>query len=173
MCLRSSTVICAASDTASGSVSLIIMSPWGLSAIAPDGSASVRFAGGALEDFDLVLVAEGVGSSTRDLMFAGENRPRWMDVTMGYFTIPKAPGDGSDARWYNAPGGRSVFLRPDNKGTTRAVLTLQRNARSAEDAPVEESKAWLRRTFEDAGWETPRVLRGLDAAEDLYFDVLR
>lgn len=137
----------------------------------PD-AAHVRFRSGMEEDYDLVLIAEGVGSSTRELVFKGENEPRWMDVTMGYFTIPKGPGDGSDARWYNAPGGRSVFLRPDNKGTTRAVLTLQAPVREAPEAP-EEQKRWLRERFADAGWETPRVLDALENANDLYFDLLR
>ncbi|QOG06554.1 FAD-dependent monooxygenase [Aureimonas sp. OT7] len=135
-------------------------------------AAYVRFQSGREEDYDLVLIAEGVGSSTRELVFEGENEPRWMDVTMGYFTIPKGPGDGSDARWYNAPDGRSVFLRPDNKGTTRAVLTLQALVREAPAAP-EEQKQWLKERFSDSGWETPRVLDGLEDANDLYFDLLR
>jgi 2-polyprenyl-6-methoxyphenol hydroxylase-like FAD-dependent oxidoreductase len=92
---------------------------------------------------------------------------------MAYFTIPKGRGDGDEARWYNAPGGRSVFLRPDNQGTTRAVLTLQHPARTAEERTPEEQKTWLKNTFGDAGWEAPRVLEGLDSADDLYFDVLR
>ena len=135
-------------------------------------AAHVRFQSGREEDYDLVLIAEGVGSSTRELVFRGENEPRWMDVTMGYFTIPKGPGDGSDARWYNAPGGRSVFLRPDNKGTTRAVLTVQAPIREAPESP-EEQKRWLKERFADAGWETHRVLDGLHDADDLYFDLLR
>lgn len=133
----------------------------------------VRFESGREEDYDLLLIAEGVGSSTRELVFAGENEPRWMDVTMGYFTIPKGERDGSDALWYNAPGGRSVFLRPDNKGGTRAVLTLQHEQHSVPDLTVDEQKAWLKKTFANAGWETPRVLAGLDNSDDLYFDVLR
>lgn len=140
-----------------------------------DGASQVgvRFKSGGQEDFDLLIVAEGVGSSTRELVFPDENEPRWMGLTMGYFTIPKGHGDGSEALWYNAPGGRSVFLRPDNKGTTRAVLTLSEERKSAPERSVDEQKAWLKRTFADAGWETPRVLAGLEKADDLYFDVLR
>lgn len=133
----------------------------------------VRFESGKEEDYHLVLIAEGVGSSTRELIFPGENHPRWMDMTLGFFTIPKAESDGTDARWYNAPGGRCIFLRPDSHGTTRAVLTLQREARKAENESDEEAKAWLKETFADAGWEAPRVLAGLEKADDLYFQVLR
>jgi 2-polyprenyl-6-methoxyphenol hydroxylase-like FAD-dependent oxidoreductase len=136
-------------------------------------AAHVQFKSGREEDYDLVLVAEGVGSSTRELIFEGENDPRWMDMTLGFFTIPRQDSDSTDARWYNAPGGRCIFLRPDSHGTTRAVLTLQSEARKAEDKSPEEAKAWLRQTFADAGWEAPRVLAGLEQANDLYFQVLR
>ncbi|GAB3219910.1 FAD-dependent monooxygenase [Spirosoma arcticum] len=128
---------------------------------------------GKEEDYDLVLVAEGVGSSTRELVFEGENHPRWMDMTLGFFTIPRGKSDGTDARWYNAVGGRCIFLRPDSHGTTRAVLTLQSEARRSENKSDEEAKAWLKETFADAGWEAPRVLAGLEQADDLYFQVLR
>jgi len=138
-----------------------------------DDAAHVRFESGREEDYDLVLVAEGVGSSTRELVFKGENQPRWMDLTLGFFTIPKGNGDTTDSRWYSAPGGRTVFLRPDRYGTTRAVLTLQQEARNAGDKSTDEAKAWLKETFADAGWETPRVLDGLENADDLYFEVLR
>ena len=133
----------------------------------------VRFESGREEEYALLLVAEGVGSSTREKLFPGENDPRWMDMTLGFFTIPRAPSDGTDARWFNAPGGRSVFLRPDPHGTTRAVLTLKEEAREPSDLPDEDAKAWLKETFADAGWETPRVLAGLEQADDLYFEVLR
>lgn len=136
-------------------------------------AARVRFKSGQEEHYALVLVAEGVGSSTRELVFPGENDPNWMDMTLGFFTIPKGDTDVSDSRWYNAPGGRSVFLRPDRYGTTRAVLTLKHEAREPSDMSDDEAKAWLKETFADAGWETSRVLDGLDQADDLYFEVLR
>jgi 2-polyprenyl-6-methoxyphenol hydroxylase-like FAD-dependent oxidoreductase len=142
--------------------------------IADEGEkVRVRFKSGGKADYDLVLVAEGVGSSTRDKVFKGENHPRWMDMTLGFFTILKGETDGSDSRWYNAPGGRSVFLRPDRYGTTRAVLTLKHEAREPSKKSDAEAKAWLKETFTDAGWETPRVLEGLEKADDLYFEVLR
>ncbi|WP_420129481.1 FAD-dependent monooxygenase [Longimicrobium sp.] len=136
-------------------------------------AAHVTFRSGREEAFDLVVVAEGVGSDTRDLVFPGENDPRWLDVLMGYFTIPKGAGDGDVARWYNAPGGRSVFLRPDQKGTTRAVLTRQGPTDGEQDLEPDEQKRFLMEEFAGAGWETDRVLAGLEASDDFYFDVLR
>ena len=51
--------------------------------------AHVTFESGQTELYDLVVVAEGVGSRTREILFPGENKPRWMDLTIAYFSIPK------------------------------------------------------------------------------------
>lgn len=143
-------------------------------ALKDEGEAvRVRFNSGREEVFDLVLVAEGVGSSTRELLFAGENHPRWMDVTIAYFTIPRGDGDGLEARWYNAPDGRVIFLRPDPHGGTRAVLMIREGLHEPLDLSGEEAKARLAKQFADAGWEAERVVAGLKTADDLYFEVLR
>lgn len=137
------------------------------------GPVSITFESGRTEDFDLVVIAEGVGSSTREIVFPGENEPRWLDVIMGYFTIPKGPGDNDLCRIFTAGESRSIWLRPDNKGTTRAILVVQKSPEGEEDFSVDEQKAFLRERFADAGWEAQRVLEGLETTEDLYFDVIR
>lgn len=138
-----------------------------------DDGAEVRFKSGRTERYDIVIVAEGAGSSTRDRVFEGENDPRWMDITTAYFTIPRGPTDTDVARWYNAPGGRGVMIRPDPKGTSRAFLTLQVDPGGEQDWEPERQKAFLRERFADAGWETDRVLDAMETAPDFAFDVLR
>jgi 2-polyprenyl-6-methoxyphenol hydroxylase-like FAD-dependent oxidoreductase len=133
----------------------------------------VVFESGRREAFDLVIVAEGVGSATREIVFPGENDPRWMDMTIAYFTIPRAPDDDRKWRWYHAAGGRSVSLRPDRHGTTRAMLTIQKPPEDEHELSIEQQKTWLRERFADVGWEAPRVLAGMAETEDFYFDVLR
>ncbi|NLR97039.1 FAD-binding monooxygenase [Rhizobium sp. P38BS-XIX] len=135
--------------------------------------ADVKFKSGTHSQYDLVVVAEGVGSTTRELLFPDENKPRWLDVTMGYFTIPKGEGDGDLCRIYTAGKGRSIWLRPDSKGTTRAILVVQKEADGDERLAPSEQKSFLRERFSDVDWEAERVLEGLETAEDLYFDVLR
>lgn len=138
-----------------------------------DNGASVTFASGRTERFDLVVVAEGVGSITRELAFPNENDPRWMDLSMAYFTIPRTPGDNRLWRWYHAPGGRSVSLRPDCHGTTRAMLSVQKKTEGEEDWDVDRQKTYLREIFADAGWEAPRVIAAMGSTDDFYFDALR
>ncbi|MGI4943927.1 MAG: FAD-dependent monooxygenase, partial [Janthinobacterium lividum] len=122
---------------------------------------------------DAVIIAEGVGSSTRELVFPYRNHPRWMDLAIAYFTIPRTAGDDRLWRWYHATGGRSVQLRPDRYGTTRAMLAVQKPPGGEQGWDATRQKQWLRERFADAGWEAPRVLSGMEDTEDFYFDVLR
>lgn len=142
--------------------------------IVDDGeAANVTFASGATGRYDAVIVAEGVGSATRRLVFPDENAPRWMDLTIAYFTVPRTAGDDRLWRWYNAPGGRSISLRPDRHGTTRVMLSVQQPPGGEQDWDVDRQKAWLHDRFADAGWQAARVLDGMDTTDDFYFDVLR
>jgi len=135
--------------------------------------AEVTFASGTTEAFDLVIVAEGVGSRTRELVFPGENDPRWMDMVVAFFTIPRISEDDQLWRWYNTTDGRAISLRPDQHGTTRAMLTVQKPPEGEEEWAVDEQKAWLHERFTDAGWQASRVLEALDKTDDFYFDSLR
>lgn len=138
-----------------------------------DDGATVTFASGTVERYDLVVVAEGVGSRTRELIFPGENEPRWMDLTIAYLTVSRPADDDRLWRWYNASGGRSVSLRPDRHGTTRAMLSVQEPPGDQLTWDPDRQKAWLRERFADAGWQTDRVLAGMAITDDFYFDVLR
>ncbi|MBB2757873.1 UNVERIFIED_ORG: 2-polyprenyl-6-methoxyphenol hydroxylase-like FAD-dependent oxidoreductase [Xanthomonas campestris] len=145
-----------------------------IASIDDDGeAATVHFQSGRSDRFDAVIVAEGVGSATRELLFPGENDPRWMDLTIAYFTIARTADDDRLWRWYHATGGRSISLRPDQHGTTRAMLSLQKVPEGEQDWDMATQKAYLRERFADAGWQAARVLDGMDTTDDFYFDALR
>lgn len=137
------------------------------------GSVEIRFESGRVERFEAVVIAEGVGSSTREIVFPGVNDPRPMDMTLAYFTIPREASDDHLWRWYHTTGGRGVSLRPDRHGTIRAMLSVQKEPGDEADWSEEQQKEWLRKVFADAGWESGRVLNGMDETTDFYFDVLR
>lgn len=132
----------------------------------------VSFKQGDEEVYDLVIVAEGIGSTTRKLIFGDEVERRPLDLYTAYFTIPRQPSDGQIMRWHNIHGGRCVCLRPDNLGTTRAFLSFQQPPSGYEKLSQLAQKNLLREIFSDAGWETPRVLAALDEAPDLYLDAI-
>ncbi|MHC8339352.1 FAD-dependent monooxygenase [Pseudomonas sp. HLT2-19-2] len=132
----------------------------------------VRFEQGGEQVYDLVIVAEGIGSTTRNWVFGNEVQRRPLDLYTAYFTVPWQSSDGQVMRWYNIPGGRCVCLRPDNLGTTRAFLSFQQAPSGYEKLAQDEQKTLLKQMFAGTGWETPRVLDALENASDLYLDVV-
>ncbi|MET0390257.1 MAG: FAD-dependent monooxygenase [Polyangiales bacterium] len=132
----------------------------------------VRFQSGKTAEFDLMIVAEGIGSATRQLVWGAEVTRRPFNLYTAYFTIPCGRGDGDVARWFNAPGGRGVFIRPDNLGTTRAVLNLISEPNGLESKSSDEQKRVMHAKFGDLGWEVPRVLEGMALSDDFYLEAV-
>ena len=132
----------------------------------------VRFEQGGEQVYDLVIVAEGIGSATRNRVFGDAVQRRPLNLYTAYFTVPREPSDGQVMRWYNIPGGRCVCLRPDNLGTTRAFLSFQQAPNGYEKLPRDEQIGLLKTLFADVGWETPRVLAALERTPDLYLDAV-
>ena len=132
----------------------------------------VAFEHGRDEEFDLVVGADGLSSDTRAIALPDRRGVRYLGLCMAYFTIPRNDTDDDWWRWYAAGGGRTVTLRPDRHGTTRALLSLL----STSPAPARMSPAaqreLLRAEFRGAGWETERVLDGMDRASDFYFEAI-
>ncbi|MHC1561908.1 FAD-dependent monooxygenase [Actinomycetospora sp. C-140] len=125
---------------------------------------------GEVIDADLVVVAEGTRSRTRDLVLPGAE-VRDVGLQVAYLTIPRTPDDDRWWRWHSAPGSRSTSLRPDNLGTTRAMLAFLTDVRGLGELDRDAQITVLRRTYADVGWQAPRVLAALDDAP-MYFDAV-
>jgi 2-polyprenyl-6-methoxyphenol hydroxylase-like FAD-dependent oxidoreductase len=139
-----------------------------------DTGVTVTLDSGATPEFDLVVVAEGPRSQTRGLVMTGDREPVLDRLHMfcAWLTLPRTSDDDRWWRWLNVPGSRSVHLRPDNAGTTRAMLNVMTDETGLADLAPAELRADLRARFADVGWETPRILAALDDADDLYVDDL-
>jgi len=118
--------------------------------------------------FDLVIVAEGTRSSTRELAFGRAQSPLTpVGLYMAWLGIPHQPHDTDWWRWFNAPGRRVATLRPgqtraDTPGDTKATLSFISDIPGLEQLEQHAQKQLLREIFADAGWETPRILDALD-----------
>ena len=123
---------------------------------------------GTTIDADIVVIAEGMRSRTRDLILPVAVTDLGMYVA--YLTIARQDADDQWWNWHHLPGSRAVHLRPDNLGTTRAMLSFLSDVRGLEDLAHDDQIAILRRNFADAD-EARRVLAELDEAP-LYFDAL-
>jgi 2-polyprenyl-6-methoxyphenol hydroxylase-like FAD-dependent oxidoreductase len=136
-----------------------------------EDGVTVTFAHGPVRTFDVVIVAEGLRSHSRSLVFPGIDAVRELGLYIAYLTIPRTDDDTDLWRWHSAGRGRSVTLRPDNLGTIRATLGFLSDVRGLDELDRDAVITILRRTFADVGWVAARVLAALDDAP-LYFDAV-
>jgi 2-polyprenyl-6-methoxyphenol hydroxylase-like FAD-dependent oxidoreductase len=120
-------------------------------------------------DADLLVIAEGLRSRTRDLVMPLKVTDLGMYIA--YLTIARQESDDRWWNWQHVPESRSIHLRPDNLGTTRAMLSFLSGVRGLEDLSRDDQIAILRKTFADAGGAAPRILAQL-ADAPMYFDAI-
>ncbi|CAF1348030.1 unnamed protein product [Adineta ricciae] len=135
-----------------------------------ENHVQVTFASGKSRDFDLVIGADGIQSKTRRLVFSNKTQKHYLGLNIAYFTIPRSPSDNEWGRWYNAPRGRTIILRPDNQGTTRVLLLFRSSDHGYENLNIDEKKAALQKHYHDAGFEISRILRELENTSEFYFE---
>jgi 2-polyprenyl-6-methoxyphenol hydroxylase-like FAD-dependent oxidoreductase len=131
---------------------------------------TVTFNSGSSEDFELLVIAEGIGSSTRKIVFGNEPKFKFLKLYTAYFTIAKAPTDDQWARWCNAQTGIVFIMRPDNHGTTRASITFLSKKEKHIRLTLDQQKQVLTEKIKGLGWETERLIREIQKSDDLYFE---
>jgi 2-polyprenyl-6-methoxyphenol hydroxylase-like FAD-dependent oxidoreductase len=120
-------------------------------------------------DADLVVIAEGLRSRSR--RFVTPVDVNELGMYFAYLTVPRRDTDDQWWNWQHVPGHRAVHLRPDNLGTTRAMLTFLSEVRGLEELSRADQLTILRRTFADVGGAATRVLADIDDAS-LYFSAV-
>lgn len=138
-----------------------------------DDGVDVTFDTGRTGRYAAVIVAEGVGSRTRELVFPDENKPRWMNLTIAYFSIPATPQDGPYARQYNTVGGRGATLKPARDGKLGAYVGVHKTPEGEHHWDAGRQRQFIEQQFAHDGWEFPRILEAMKTTDDFYFDVLR
>ena len=122
--------------------------------------------------FDLVVGADGLHSITRRLVFGPERD--FLHFLGGYlavFTVGNHLQLRDRMIGFSA-AERSAALYPVGDGSQARVVLLWRS-RSLHDYDrhdIDAQRRLIRNLYGDLGWEMPRLLEGLDAADDLYLD---
>ncbi|WP_264069016.1 FAD-dependent monooxygenase [Mycolicibacterium komossense] len=135
-----------------------------------DDHVTVALDDGTTIDADLVVIAEGLRSRSR--RFVTSTQVNDFGMYIAYVTLPRRESDDQWWNWQHVSGSRSVHLRPDNLGTTRAMLTFITDVRGLEDLQTADQLAITRRTFADAGGIAPRILDDLTEDAPLYFSAV-
>jgi 2-polyprenyl-6-methoxyphenol hydroxylase-like FAD-dependent oxidoreductase len=114
---------------------------------------TVTFDHGPRRTFDVVVVAEGLRSRTRSLVFPGVDAVRELGFYVAYLTIPRTGEDTDLWRWHSAGRGRSITLRPDNLGTIRPPWgSCPTCAASTSSTATPWSRSCAARSPTRAGW---------------------
>ena len=146
-----------------------------------DATVKVDLSNGEVQEFDLLVAADGQWSKVRKQCFSPEYvNVVDMDMYAAYWTVPRLPSDNDWWNVYHALGSKIITLRPDPHGTVRAMFTIM----PCDDA---QKLAWLaaskngrqaqedllRREFADAGWQAQRLLDAMSQAPDFYFQAIQ
>ena len=147
-----------------------------------DHGVKVELSNGAIQEYDLLVAADGQWSKLRQQIFPKPEEITVIDKGMYavYYTITRLPHDNN---WWNIYLGlksRTITLRPDPHGTIRAMFTYMPRSpqqkqlwQSAERADRKLQQELLRDVFVDAGWEAPRLLDNMSSAPDWYFQSMK
>ncbi|KAB8234189.1 uncharacterized protein BDW43DRAFT_274523 [Aspergillus alliaceus] len=142
-----------------------------------DDHVEVSFSDGKRDQFDLLVGADGQWSRTRNIILGAEPDPNHpLGVHIGYFTTPRPiePGEEYNAAIYIAPGRRFIFTRRHSPHAIQVYLACKTESDRLNNARgnIAEEKECLAEIFRGAGWQTDRILKELEAADDFYCERL-
>ena len=132
----------------------------------------VAFASGACAAYDLVVGADGVHSRTRQLAIAGDRDViKDLGGAMAIFTAPNTLGLARGQLLFSSIG-KIASIKSCNHDRELKVCVFFRVAPNAfEPRDVPGQRALVDAAFRDQGWEFPRLLDAMHAADDFYADV--
>lgn len=137
----------------------------------PDG-VTVTFQRGPADRFDLVIGADGLHSTVRGLAFGPEDQfRRFLGGYLAGAPLPNYLGLERRMVVWNAPGRLAAIFPVHGTTTARGGFLFRGTEEFALDhRDVDRQKRLLHRIYGRDGWEVPRLLAEMDAAEDFYFD---
>ena len=137
-----------------------------------DDGVAVTFEHAPPRTFDLVVGADGLHSTVRRLAFGEEEKyRRYIGGYLAVYTVPNHLHLTGRMLTYLAPGRLAGMYPVRQTGEARATFLFRRAEEFRYDhQDLARQRELLRETFAGDGWEVPRLLAGVDGAEDFYLD---
>lgn len=141
-----------------------------------DHTVEVRFTGGKVDHFNLVVGADGVRSRTRKMML-GPDTPDGLYPNNGlyvaYFTMPRVIQEAEEyiATVYMATQKRGIMTRrshPDNIQVYIGGKDISDTLKNARQGVVSEEKDAIAKMFQGAGWQSEEIVEAMKDAPDFY-----
>ncbi|MET8995625.1 FAD-dependent monooxygenase [Amycolatopsis sp. NPDC004169] len=134
----------------------------------------VTFRSGHRDRYDLVIGADGLHSRTRELVF-GEEAPfhHYLGYCFAGFTMPNDFGLYREGVTWSKPGkGAALYAVLDSEEVHGFLVSARPEPPFEAFRNPEAQRELIARTFEGDGWEIPRLVAAMRAADDLFFDVI-
>ncbi|MEW2417666.1 FAD-dependent monooxygenase [Streptomyces sp. NPDC046866] len=131
----------------------------------------VTFEHGAPRRFDLVVGADGLHSRTRALVFGPEEEfVRHLGIYTAIFNLDNYLGLENTGLLYATPGkAANIFTARDNT-EARAAFHFAAEHLEYDHRDQEAHKRIIADRFAGEGWEVPRLLHEMAAAQEFFFD---
>ncbi|MDG6107382.1 FAD-dependent monooxygenase [Dactylosporangium aurantiacum] len=134
-----------------------------------DGGVDATFSDGTRGTYDLVVGADGLHSGVRRLVFGPEEAySHFLGGGLAVFSVPDFVGLAGRVLGYHTVD-RAVALYPTRTPGRVRVVILFRGPRPDHRDPAAQRRL-LREVCAGLGWQVPRLLEHLDAADDFYLD---
>ncbi|TQE20170.1 FAD-dependent oxidoreductase [Streptomyces ipomoeae] len=143
-----------------------------ISAVEQDADGvNVTFESGPSRRFDLLVGADGLHSRVRSLAFGSEERfVKPLGIYTAIFSLPNYLGLHHTGQLYVSPGKAANMFADDAGGRARAALHLAAEHLQYDRHDIGEQQRIIAEGFAGEGWEIPRLLTEMRAAEDFWFD---
>jgi 2-polyprenyl-6-methoxyphenol hydroxylase-like FAD-dependent oxidoreductase len=133
----------------------------------------VTFASGERRRFDLVVGADGLRSTTRALAFGDDSRyVRDLGYHVSIFGVPNHLDLDRWELTYVGPGRTALTYSTARDTGAKAMFLFATGNRRFDHRDRACQQRTLAEAYAGEGWEIPRLLDGMPASADFYFDSL-
>ncbi|MFJ4434906.1 FAD-dependent monooxygenase [Streptomyces sp. NPDC088923] len=140
-----------------------------------DGDAvHVEFDSGTPRTFDFVIGADGLHSNTRRLVF-GPEEPfhRYLGHVFAGFTLPNEFGLVREGAIWNEPGrGAALYAHEPDENLHGFLVFRNEEVPFTAFRDPGAQRALVRERFPERSWHLPRMIEGMEKADDLFFDIV-
>src|SRR5689334_11886739 len=138
------------------------------------GGVDVTFHSGLQRTYDHVIGADGLHSAVRALTFGPEEQfHRYIGYCFAGFTMPNHLGLAQEAVMWNEPGRAATLYAVGSGESVHGFLSFSRaEPPFGAFRDPEAQRDLVASTFAGAGWEVPRLVAAMRAADDLFFDTV-
>lgn len=134
-------------------------------------SLEITFEKGHKEQYDFLIVCDGLYSKTRTVAGFANVEIRSMNEFFAFFTIENRVIGVQDkyARWYMGGGTKGLLLRPDSTGkNTRAYLSKAENLPGYYKLSQKEQKQLVRDRIQGGDYHINQVVSAMEDSTDFY-----